>query len=210
MLSTQRRVATREDQPQSVVDDLTRSHIVTEHRPSRLVDLRRLTRREFAPSGRPAKLIDCTPPRRRDDPPGRIRRNSVGRPSPSGHHEGVLDFELKELVRAYIALSGSCTYCSNQGVAREFNQDREKLDELLAMGFRGKEASRVEEMVTALNKLEDETDELGLELSRRLFQHEDEIKPVSVIMWYQVIQWVGDLADYAEKVGDRLRLMIAR
>jgi uncharacterized protein len=86
----------------------------------------------------------------------------------------------------------------------------EELDELLAMGFRGKEASRVEEMVTALNKIEDETDELGLELTRRLFQHEDEIKPVSVMMWYQLIQWVGDLADYAEKVGDRLRLMIAR
>jgi len=86
----------------------------------------------------------------------------------------------------------------------------EELDELLEMGFRGREASRVEEMVTALNKLEDETDELGLELSRRLFQHEDEIKPVSVIMWYQLIQWVGDLADYAEKVGDRLRLMIAK
>ena len=86
----------------------------------------------------------------------------------------------------------------------------EELDELLAMGFRGREATRVEEMVGELNRLEDETDELGLELARRLFQHEDEIKPVSVMMWYQLIQWVGDLADYAEKVGDRLRLMIAR
>ena len=86
----------------------------------------------------------------------------------------------------------------------------EELDELLAMGFRGKEASRVEEMVSALNKIEDETDELGIELTRRLFQHEDEIKPVSVMMWYQLIEWVGDLADYAEKVGDRLRLLIAR
>jgi hypothetical protein len=86
----------------------------------------------------------------------------------------------------------------------------EELDELLAMGFRGREASRVEEMVSAMNKIEDETDELGIELTRRLFQHEDEIKPVSVMMWYQLIQWVGDLADYAEKVGDRLRLLIAR
>lgn len=86
----------------------------------------------------------------------------------------------------------------------------EELDELLAMGFRGREASRVEEMVGRLNQIEDETDDQGLELSRRLFQHEDEIKPVSVMMWYQLIQWVGDLADYAEKVGDRLRLMIAR
>ena len=86
----------------------------------------------------------------------------------------------------------------------------EELDELLAMGFRGREATRVEEMVTALNKIEDETDDLGIELTRRLFQHEDEIKPVSVMMWYQLIEWVGDLADYAEKVGDRLRLLIAR
>ena len=86
----------------------------------------------------------------------------------------------------------------------------EELDELLAMGFRGREADRVEEMVEALNLIEDETDELGLALARRLFEHEDEIKPVSVMMWYQIIQWVGDLADYAEKVGDRLRLLIAR
>ena len=86
----------------------------------------------------------------------------------------------------------------------------EELDELLEMGFRGREATRVEEMVEALNLLEDETDELGLQLARQLFEHEEEIKPVSVMMWYQIIQWVGDLADYAEKVGDRLRLLIAR
>jgi uncharacterized protein Yka (UPF0111/DUF47 family) len=27
--------------------------------------------------------------------------------------------------------------------------------------------------------------------------------------WYQFIQWIGDLADYAEKVGNRLRLLLA-
>ena len=86
----------------------------------------------------------------------------------------------------------------------------EELDELLEMGFRGREATRVEDMVKKLNLIEDETDELGLQLSRKLFEHEDEIKPVSVMMWYQLIEWVGDLADYAEKVGDRLRLLIAR
>jgi predicted phosphate transport protein (TIGR00153 family) len=85
----------------------------------------------------------------------------------------------------------------------------EELDELLAMGFRGREASRVEDMVEKLNLIEDDTDELGIELARSLFQHEDEINPVSVMMWYQLIEWVGDLADYAEKVGDRLRLLIA-
>jgi len=86
----------------------------------------------------------------------------------------------------------------------------EALDELMETGFRGRETTRVEEMVEELNRIEDETDEQGLELTRKLFAHEDEMKPVSVVMWYQMFEWIGDLADYAEKVGDRLRLLIAR
>jgi predicted phosphate transport protein (TIGR00153 family) len=86
----------------------------------------------------------------------------------------------------------------------------EELDELLALGFRGREAEKVNDMLKELNDIEDETDELGIALDRALFEHEDEMKPVSVMMWYQLIEWIGDLADYAEKVGDRLRLLIAK
>jgi predicted phosphate transport protein (TIGR00153 family) len=86
----------------------------------------------------------------------------------------------------------------------------EELDELLALGFRGREADKVNDMLKELNDIEDETDELGIALARALFEHEDEMKPVSVMMWYQLIEWIGDLADYAEKVGDRLRLLIAK
>ncbi|MGH8871365.1 MAG: carboxymuconolactone decarboxylase family protein [Acidimicrobiia bacterium] len=46
-------------------------------------------------------------------------------------HDGVLEFELKELLRAYIALSGDCAYCANQGTAREIGSDESALDELL-------------------------------------------------------------------------------
>ncbi len=86
----------------------------------------------------------------------------------------------------------------------------EELDELLAMGFRGREVEKVDAMLQRLNEIEDETDELGIALARALFEHEDEMKPVSVMMWYRLIEWIGDLADYAEKVGDRLRLLIAK
>ena len=86
----------------------------------------------------------------------------------------------------------------------------EELDELLATGFRGREVDKVDEMLQALNDAEDETDLLGIALARALFDHEDELKPVSVMMWYQIIEWIGDLADYAEKVGDHLRLLIAK
>jgi len=86
----------------------------------------------------------------------------------------------------------------------------EELDELLALGFRGREAEKVTDMLKELNDIEDKTDELGIALAKALFEHEDEMKPVSVMMWYQLIEWIGDLADYAEKVGDRLRLLIAK
>lgn len=86
----------------------------------------------------------------------------------------------------------------------------EEIDELVEMGFRGREADQVEAMVEELNKIEDDTDIIGMALARTLFAQEDSLKPVSVMFWYQLIQWIGDLADYAEKVGDRLRLLIAR
>jgi len=85
-----------------------------------------------------------------------------------------------------------------------------ELDELVSSGFRGRESDAVSEMVDELNKIESETDQMGLDLARLLFEHEDQMKPVSVMFWYQLIQWIGDLADYAEKVGNRLRLLLAR
>ena len=86
----------------------------------------------------------------------------------------------------------------------------EELDELIEMGFRGNQASKVEEMVEQLSMIEDETDEMGMTLARSLFAQEETMNPVSVMFWYQLIQWIGDLADFAEKVGDRMRLLIAR
>lgn len=85
-----------------------------------------------------------------------------------------------------------------------------EFDELVETGFRGPESDRVSEMVAELNKIESDTDEMGTNLVRQLFAHEDEMKPVSVMFWYTLIQWIGDLADYSEKVGNRLRLMLAR
>lgn len=85
-----------------------------------------------------------------------------------------------------------------------------ELDELLAMGFGGREAAQVEEMVSAMNASEEETDDLGIALGRALFDREDSLSAVSVMFWYRLIEWIGDLADYAEKVGNRLRLLIAR
>ena len=85
-----------------------------------------------------------------------------------------------------------------------------ELDELVETGFRGRAGEKVEEMVAALGAIETETDDQGAELCRILFDHEEEMKPLSVVFWYELVQDIGDIADFAEDVGDRLRLLIAR
>jgi len=86
----------------------------------------------------------------------------------------------------------------------------QRLDELVETGFRGPESESVLDMVEELNKIESDTDQMGLELKRTLFAHEDDMNPVSVVFWHELINMIGELADYAEKVGNRLRLLVAR
>lgn len=86
----------------------------------------------------------------------------------------------------------------------------EKLDELVETGFRGPESDKVMYMIDELNKIETQTDVLAIKFMRQLFEHEEEIGAVSTIMWDRVIHWVGDLANFAERVGNRHRLLLAR
>ena len=111
----------------------------------------------------------------------------------------------EDLKDPLMALSRRCVDACEQAV-----KIIGELDELVETGFRGRESEKVSEMVSELNKIESDTDDMGTELVRRLFAQEDQMKPVSVIFWYELIQWTGDLADYAEKVGNRLRLLMAR
>jgi uncharacterized protein len=85
-----------------------------------------------------------------------------------------------------------------------------ELDELVETGFRGPEAARVEQMVQALGRIEEETDSLGMALVTALFSHEERMSPVSVMFWDRLIHWIGNLADDAERVGNRVLLLIAR
>lgn len=84
-----------------------------------------------------------------------------------------------------------------------------ELDELVETGFGERESARVEEMVNELNRIESETDTLAEAAQRHLFALEPELG-VSTVFWYQIVNWVADLADYAERVGNRIRLLIAR
>ncbi|AOV97981.1 TIGR00153 family protein [Edwardsiella hoshinae] len=85
-----------------------------------------------------------------------------------------------------------------------------EMDELLETGFRGREADLVEQMVMELDHIEDDTDHLQILLRQALLALEGELNPVDIMFLYQIIEWVGGLADKALRVGSRLELMLAR
>jgi predicted phosphate transport protein (TIGR00153 family) len=85
-----------------------------------------------------------------------------------------------------------------------------ELDELLEVGFSGREVDFVEKMISELDQLEDKSDQLEQDIRHKLFELEQELPPIDVMFLYQVIDMIGGLADLAEGVGDRLQLLIAR
>jgi predicted phosphate transport protein (TIGR00153 family) len=83
-----------------------------------------------------------------------------------------------------------------------------ELDELVETGFRGPEVTRVEEMIDELSRFETKTDDLEERATRQIFAMESELG-VSTLFWWHMVEWIADIADYAERVGNRLRLLIA-
>jgi predicted phosphate transport protein (TIGR00153 family) len=86
----------------------------------------------------------------------------------------------------------------------------EQLDELLAVGFGGKQSDLVSEMIADVKRSEHNIDNLVRDLNRTLFSVEDQLSPVSVMFWYKLIDLIGEISNQAENMGDRLMLFIAR
>ena len=85
-----------------------------------------------------------------------------------------------------------------------------ELDDLLETGFRGREVELVEKMINQLDEIEDDTDGMQIKLRSDLLAIENDLNPVDVMFLYQIIEWIGDLADLAERVGARLEILLAR
>lgn len=85
-----------------------------------------------------------------------------------------------------------------------------ELDELLETGFRGREVTFVEKIISEVAAIEEDTDKLQVALRLSVRAAEKEMNPIDAIFLYDVIEWVGDLADKAESVGGRLELLLAR
>lgn len=85
-----------------------------------------------------------------------------------------------------------------------------EVNELFESGFRGAEVEIMESMITKLDDIERDTDKIEVVMRGRLFAMEAQLPPVDVMFLYKIIDWIGDLADDAQRVGSRLQLMMER
>jgi predicted phosphate transport protein (TIGR00153 family) len=85
-----------------------------------------------------------------------------------------------------------------------------ELDTLLETGFSGNELGIVEEMIQELDDIEHDTDEMQIRIRKQLFQVEKDLPPIDTMFLYNVIEWIGELANRAQRVGGQLQLLIAR
>lgn len=109
---------------------------------------------------------------------------------------------LQENFNAYLARCIEAT----EKAADAINE----LDDLLETGFKGREVNLVEKMIHQLDLIEDDTDTMQVKMRADLMALEATLNPIDVMFLYQIIEWVGDLADLAERVGARLEILLAR
>ena len=83
------------------------------------------------------------------------------------------------------------------------------LPTLLEGDMVGAEAERAVEMVAKVERQEWEADRLQYSLSQKLFALDDDMKPTDLMLWFRVFGELGQLANFAEKTGERLRRMLA-
>ena len=85
-----------------------------------------------------------------------------------------------------------------------------ELDELLETAFSSRQRKLVGKMIKTVNELEHETDDAQNDIRNKLFALESGLPPVDVMFYYRAIEWLGETADAAQKVGSRFEVMLTK
>jgi len=109
-----------------------------------------------------------------------------------------------ELVKPTLQYADKVTdVCRGMSVLSDY------LPKLVECDLVGPEAEKALKMVADVELLEWEADRLQYSVSQGLFALEDEMKATDIFLWFRVFGELGQLANFAEKTGDRLRRMLS-
>ncbi|MFH0780385.1 MAG: TIGR00153 family protein [Pseudomonadota bacterium] len=95
-------------------------------------------------------------------------------------------------------------------IAAAAKQMIEELDELLEVGFAGRELAKVSLMIAGVRRSEHNIDDIVHRVRRKLFTIEKDLDPVSVMFWYRIIDLVSSISDQSENLADRLLLFLSK
>ncbi len=110
--------------------------------------------------------------------------------------------ELKQRVRDFATAVVKVVDYSRQVI--------EELEALREASFAGPEAKSVLELLDKVNESEHETDILQYELTKIVINRSESIDCASLILWMKIIETTGDIANAAEKMCNRIRLIISQ
>ncbi len=86
----------------------------------------------------------------------------------------------------------------------------EELETLRAASFAGPETDMVSNLLDKINESEHETDKLQYSLTKRVLNSDKEIDCASLVLWLKIIEITGGIANAAEKMANRIRLIISQ
>ena len=113
--------------------------------------------------------------------------------------------DLLELVTQQDKLANYAKDIAGRMVGRQFGIPQEMQEEFMSYVKRSLDATEQAHKV-----IEDDTDQMQIKLRKMLFEIEGRYNPIDVMFLYKIIEWVGVLADQAQRVGSRIELMLAR
>lgn len=117
---------------------------------------------------------------------------------------------IKELVLPAPLTDATFEYLAKvEDVCRQTREIADYLPTLVAGDLVGTEAECALKMISDVDKAEWEADRLQYGLSQQLFALEDEMKPSDLLLWFKIFGELGQLANFADKTGDRLRRMLS-
>ena len=116
------------------------------------------------------------------------------------------DMTVPEAIKDLLGdlLQGTLEICSEAKLMIE------ELDELVQVGFGGREHDKVIEMIAGVRTSEHNLDQTLHKIKRALFTADETLPPVSVMFWYQIIDLLGNMSNQAENMSDRLLLFLSK
>ncbi len=96
------------------------------------------------------------------------------------------------------------------GVVKLAKDVIEELETLKAASFVGPEAESISNLLDKINESEHETDKFQYSLTKKILNSEEEIDCASLVLWLKIIEITGGIANAAEKMANRIRLIISQ